>query len=57
MVLLAKSIEGILAFAAILERHIFVQDFFATALMCEGASEGEARHPHLTWRMAKQSLN
>ena len=37
-------------------RNIFLQYIFATALMCEGAPEGEVDHPLLTWRMAELSL-
>jgi len=39
-----------------METH-FSPRFIATALMCEGITEGEDRHRLLTWRMAKLSLN
>ena len=35
---------------------VTIRHFFATALTCEGTTEGETSHSLITWRTAKLSL-
>ena len=59
-----RARESTLASAALLETRfsprqivlVTIRHFFATALTCEGTTEGETSHSLLTWRTAKLSL-